>query len=331
MFNPMEVIGRAKQRRQRAALAGTLADQARIRAGELRLQSEHCREPGVAPSAEDNLVISLTTIGSRLDNVALTIESLMQQTQRASRIVLCLDRETFRWRELPLSLSRQQGRGLEILFCERDLGPHTKYYYTLQKYPDSLLLTVDDDKLYPDDMVARLLVAHRAQPGVVHCHRGHGMTFRRGQIRPYKRWQWNTLRSEASPLVFPTGVGGVLYFPGCFDEHVLDDGLFRQLCPSADDVWLKAMTLARGVDCQVVPRDYLWKTRNLTIPGSQQTALKRRNKHAVSGNDAQIARTFDYFGLLAPLAHEYRARPALKPAAERSGVTPLTGTYQAIP
>lgn len=330
MLNPLAVIGRAKQRRKQAALAGTLADQARIRANELRLQSEHCREPGVAPSGLDDLVISLTTISSRLDNVALTIESLMQQTQRASRIVLCLDRETFQGRELPHTLRRQQGRGLEILFCERDLGPHTKYYYTLQKYPDALLLTVDDDKLYPADMVEGLMRAHRRAPDVVHCHRGHGITFRRSRIQPYKRWEWNTLAARPSALVFPTGVGGVLYFPGCFDDRVLDQGLFRKLCPTADDVWLKAMTLARGVQCQVVPRDYLWKTRNLTIPGSQQTALKRRNKHAASGNDAQIARTFDHFGLLDPLAHAFRTRASAEPAPERGGEVSL-GTYQAMP
>lgn len=261
--------------------------------------------PGIDIEPANGLLVSMTSTRERIMRAALAIESLMQQSVLPGRIVLCLDKNSFRKGELPALIRRQCERGLKVLLCERDLGPHTKYYYSLQQNPDSLLLTVDDDKLYPATMIEELLQAHLRAPDVVHCHRGHAITFSGRSIQPYKRWEKNTAITQASALVFPTGVGGVLYFPGCFDERVLDQSLFGRLCPSADDVWLKAMTLAKGTLSQMVPHEDDWNARCFTVPGTQHAALKRINKSRRTGNDSQIARTFRYFGLMEGLCQQY--------------------------
>lgn len=223
----------------------------------------------------------------------------MRQSLQPDRIVLCLHHSERGRAEASIPLQRQRARGLEILYGPRDLGPYTKYFYTMQHYPDSLVVTVDDDVLYPVDMLASLYAAYRDAPGVIHCHRAHRMRRRSGRLLPYKRWDWNTNSRETSLDIFPTGVGGVMYFPGALHPDAFSADLFAQLSPTADDVWLKAMSMLQETPCRALSHYMPWGTRFCTVSGSQASALKRRNKNRVYGNDACLARTLAWYGLAA--------------------------------
>ncbi len=255
-------------------------------------------EPGVGKNKSNDLIISLTSFGERVNDVHLTIESLFQQSLKADKIILWLAQKDFSEEDLPAILRLQQQRGLEIAFCDEDLGPYTKFFYTLQKYPDSLIVTVDDDLLYPHDMLDMLYRAYLKEPTYIHCHRAHKIVFdQNGNILPYKKWEKSTTDTTPSNLIFPTGVGGVLYFPGCFADEILDKNTFLKLSPHADDVWLKAMTLKKGVLCNRVRDSRDWGARFLVIEGSQKFALKMKNKSKTHGNDSKIQAVFKHYKL----------------------------------
>ncbi len=259
-------------------------------------------DSGIGNQKKDQLVVSLTSHSHRVNDVSLTIESLFQQSLKADKIILCLAKDEFSSCNLPELLKLQQQRGLEIDFCDEDLGPYTKFYYTLKKYPDSLIVTVDDDLLYPHDMLDLLYRAYLENPSCVHCHRAHRMILDgRSQLLPYKQWERPTQESSPSRLIFPTGVGGVLYFPGCFADDILDKKTFMQLAPNSDDVWLKAMSLKKGVLCRRLQDPRPWDMRFQVIEGSQKSALKRQNKSKRSGNDSKIRAVFDRYGLWSSL------------------------------
>ncbi|WP_336368404.1 glycosyltransferase family A protein [Marinobacter sp. C2H3] len=244
-----------------------------------------------------DIIVSLTTYGKRLNNVYLTIESLFQQSLKPDRILLWIDSETDK-QQIPEILRLQEKRGFEIRYMERDLGPYSKFFYTLQAYPESLIITVDDDTLYPPDMVDMLYRAWTADPTVVPCHRAHAMIKdSRGGLIPYKQWPKGQGSVEPSLLNFPTGVGGVLYFPGCFDDNILNKDLFMSICPNSDDIWLKAMTLKKGTRCRQVDDNRSYGTRFLTIEGSQAQALKRGNKSGPMSNDVKLKAVWDHFDL----------------------------------
>jgi hypothetical protein len=259
----------------------------------------HSSSPGVGNSVAHEIIVSLTSYGSRIHSVYLTIESLMEQSLPADKIVLCLSNDEFCDETLPATLKRQMKRGLEILYCEKDLGPYTKFFYTLQKYPDSLLITVDDDIIYPIDTIDQLYLAYIKEPDVIHCHRGHKITFSKtGELLPYKQWCWNCNEPTASLLLFPTGVGGVLYFPGCFAPEILNQEVLLRLAPNADDVWLKAMSLKNGTSCKQLSNTKSFAARSQMIEGTQEVSLKRRNKSRKSGNDIQIQAVFEHYDLI---------------------------------
>ncbi|MAY39907.1 MAG: hypothetical protein CMN82_14000 [Spongiibacter sp.] len=245
------------------------------------------------------MVVSLTSFGQRIHDVFLTVESLFQQSLKADKVVLWLSADEFNEESLPAVLKKQRERGLEIHFVPEDLGPYTKFYYALERYPDALLVTVDDDILYPLDLLDQLYIAHLLEPNKIHCGRAHRIAVdKNGDLLPYKQWWRHSNEPESSLLIMPTGVGGVLYFPGCLDPEVTNKSAFKRLAPRADDVWLKAMSLKRGTECRVFAQYGEWVLRNPTIIGSQEVSLKRRNKGSRHGNDQQIAAVFGEYRLL---------------------------------
>lgn len=112
----------------------------------------------------------------------------------------------------------------------------------------SVIVTADDDMFYPKDWLKILYDSYQAEPQYIHCHRAHLMVKAPdGKLKKYRDWK---LRSPGiqgpSPLLFPTGIGGVLYPPGFLHKEVFNEAVFMRICPTGDDIWLKAMSLLKG-------------------------------------------------------------------------------------
>ncbi len=136
---------------------------------------------------DHEIIVSLTTYGKRLNDVAFTIESLMQQSMKANRIILWLD-ESFKDTRLPQSLRNQQKRGLEIQYC-KDIRSYKKLIPCLQQFPNDAVITVDDDLLYDYDIIERLISAYLDFPKMIHACRVHRMVLdQENKPIPYSEW-----------------------------------------------------------------------------------------------------------------------------------------------
>jgi len=253
----------------------------------------------VATRNKRPIIVSLTTIPERLGKVHIAVEGLLGQTRQPDKLVLWLS-EGLKNKVLPLPLQKQICRGLEIQFVE-DIGPHTKAIYALKHFADWRVVTADDDVLYPRNWLRDLIAAHEREPDCVTCHRAHRMIVDKdaGSLRPYT--QWDLLAqgyAEPSMRLFPTGVGGVLYPPGTLHSEVFNQTVFRQICPTADDVWFKAMSLLQGVRCQKVRP--LFAELPL-VRGTQQNALGYRN-FGGGLNDVYLRAVFERYDLYRRLA-----------------------------
>jgi hypothetical protein len=222
------------------------------------------------------------------------IETLLRQTVRPDRLILWLAHDED-LEGVAASLSRLEQRGLEIRRCD-DWRSYKKIVPTILEYPKAVIVTADDDVFYPRDWLEKLLDAYETDRNVIHCHRSHIMVFGDdGKLSPYVDWpSGNVDAGLASMLVFPTGVGGVLYPPGSLDARVVDHESFMALCSQSDDIWLKAMSLLANTRCKQTryfPEGYL------EVPHSQVEALWHTNV-AGGGNDKQLLRTFSHFDLL---------------------------------
>lgn len=242
---------------------------------------------------EGELIVSLTSYGGKLQLLYLTIESLLHQTIKPNRIILWLDKNKYSsFETIPMSLHKQEERGLEIRLCE-DIKSYTKLIPTIENFPDSIIISVDDDIIYPIDFVERLYRAYQKDPSKVYFYRGHYILFNKdGSPKPYLDW----VRKGASGCDiynFPTGVSGILYPPNCYHSDMTNKDIFLSLCPHADDVWFKVMTMLKGTLCEQIKTPHY---EHLFIPLDVDESSSLQNINVVNGgNDQQIKAVFEYY------------------------------------
>lgn len=252
-------------------------------------------EESLGVDIKSDIVVSLTSFPARIDLVYLTIRSILNQTTKPKKIVLWLGKEYFPSGEatLPNSLLRLKSLGLEIKFRD-DLKAHTKYFYAFQEYSDNLIVTVDDDIIYPIDLLTILLKTHHKNPNCVVANRVRFMEMENNKFKPYRKWKINKVGNHnPSKRICATGVGGVLYKPEFFQSNFFDiEGIEKTGC-IGDDIWLKAGQMANNVS--VASTRYFLKNF-IEIPETQKENLFSKNVFE-SDNDRQIKEVFEYFGI----------------------------------
>ncbi|WP_237692999.1 hypothetical protein [Rothia nasimurium] len=230
-----------------------------------------------------NPVVSLTTYGPRAKSVFITLESIASGKARPSRLILWVDEDEF-YDNPPRSIKRLIKRGLEVRKCV-NYGPHKKYYpYSLSQEQHKVsMVTADDDIMYPDYWLQKLIVQETKSPNQIIGYRTRYIpTDSAGEVLPYNSWKLND-STEASFNVFPTGTSGVLY-PGPFLEILKNsgDGSITEYS-KVDDIWLHKIALENNFR----PRQAFPLAENYpTIFMSQRVALFRTN--VVNNNNDKL-------------------------------------------
>ena len=244
-----------------------------------------------AAKREIPLVVSFTSYGHRILRSHITAQTILRQSLKADRVILWLGHGE----KITPQLEKLSRRGLEIRYTE-DIRAYTKIIPTLVNCPGSIVVTADDDIIYPKNWLKKLWEEHLAAPDQICCHRAHVITKTlTGTVKPYNEWEWCVRRSERTAAIFPTGVGGVLYPPGSLHPTVTDIAMFKELCPYADDIWLKAMSLRQGTVCRIVARKPLLIP--LSSPGTQSQSALRVINIDENRNDEQFRAVFTHYDL----------------------------------
>ena len=186
-----------------------------------------------------NVIISLTSSPSRLLQIEPVIQSLLRQDYEISRIELNLPQK-YKNKEdyvIPERLSKYEK--LHIYRQELDIGPATKIVPTLLRYlkePDVYIVSLDDDHVYPKEIVSTLM------KGLITY--GNHNIYSIGGINMYVGAKC-TLTSvnvyKTAPVDVLEGVFGVLYNPRLFQED-LEDYIKTVIqckeCLTSDDITL---------------------------------------------------------------------------------------------
>lgn len=250
-----------------------------------------CRRGVTDAKREQELIVSLTTIPERIGTIHLCLESLLRQSIKPDRIILWLSESNEPSRpkisagELPPALTKLVQRGLEIRWCE-DIRSFRKIMPALRAFPDALIVTADDDIFYPRNWLRKLYAAYQREPQYIHCHRAHLIKYNpSGVPLPYRQWNFLAPGHQGPSLdLFPTTGGGVLYAPGHLHREVLNEQAFLELCPKADDVWLKVMSIMNDVKCKKTSADSL-QIMEICIPNNRTLSSENVEQNR---NDFQI-------------------------------------------
>lgn len=235
-----------------------------------------------AAITEQTIIVSLTSFPARIKNIWITCATLLNQYYENIHIVLWLSKEQFPEgkKSLPKSLVNLTNKGLDIRFVDDDLRPHKKYFYSFKTWPNNCIITVDDDIIYNPNIVDKLVTIYKQFPKCVICNRGVKISH-----ASYSHWEIAHNKLQPTYGIMPTGIGGVLYPPLCYDvENMFDVDTIKKTCLHGDDLWLNLMT--RRKNTQIVLSGF--RTGLVTILSSQESALCNTNVLSGNRNDEQI-------------------------------------------
>jgi hypothetical protein len=170
---------------------------------------------------------------------------------------------------------------VRVLHCAEDWGPATKFIGAIQDElaagrQNTLIMVVDDDRLYPRDAIETYLYYNEQLPDAALCFRGAAMP---------STLDWDDAKMiRASELREPrqvaviTGCGSYLIQPRFFDESLWTYSVAPQVAFDIDDIWISGWLSRRGVKRYVVPASAMmksvlrqrWTVSLNKIPGRQK-------------------------------------------------------------
>lgn len=260
------------------------------------------------------IVVSLSTIPSRVPDLEATLVTLAVQTRKPDAIYVSIPRRSVRENaDYPIKdiakLIKKLLPGVgRIVLLDEDYGPLTKLMGPLlhEKDPGTLIITVDDDQKYDMRLVETLFKGSLAHEGSVVCLCGHVI----GEF-PTGRWGYRCARGNDGKWPLKTvfldphsevnvvsGWCGVLYPRGVFGDEVPNrfmEGLRKgkgkiPLLHKHDDLYISAWLDVLGVKKYVVAYDGAHDDKMLAH--GFRNALSVGNNGPTPGAGIRLAREF---------------------------------------
>ena len=204
------------------------------------------------------VIVSLTShTKERLANVPFFLfASIIRHNFDFVKIVLTLYKDDVQF--IPPQLYTMIKCGLvELIVADVNLRCHLKYFYAMKKYRNLPIITIDDDSVYPSEMIPDLLKLHQIYPDVILARSARLID----RHKPYK--DWIELVSGVEKVQFvrqlinqvrqdlnPEGYGGVLYPANILQ---VSDDLIDEILhfPRADDIYLTVLEQRRKLRSMV--------------------------------------------------------------------------------
>jgi hypothetical protein len=196
------------------------------------------------------IVITFTTIPSRISQIKPTIMSLLQQTHRPCVIELNLAKKPQKmdkpW-SLPLWL--QELNSVSIHWLDHDYGPASKLIPTLERHQeeDCLIVVVDDDMIYPKNLVECFFKADQESNGKkVFCANGHPIV---KNHHFFESPSDKRIKTGQRRVAIIEGCGGYSLHPKYFNIRDLKslsgapEGAMRM-----DDIWFSGHLSRRNIE-----------------------------------------------------------------------------------
>ena len=216
------------------------------------------------------IIVSLTSIPERLASLDIVIKSLLEQSTPPYLIILWLNKSL--QETLSKRLIKLQSDVFKIKYCE-GTSSYRKLLPTLKAYPNELIVTCDDDMIYPQNWLAHLYENHLNYPEFVISQVGRLISRDKNkQLQAYKKWEFIRYQHSSDELL-PIGFGGILYPKGTFSTEIFREDLYMELSPKADDLWFKAMSFLNNHPCYCAAE----KAKPIPILFTQSFSLGQTN------------------------------------------------------
>lgn len=198
--------------------------------------------------------VSVTTTKARLGIFFYSLQSLKNQNYDNFRITVNLSKDPYLLDdgidEVPDWMS---GENVQVNFVN-NTGPYRKLIPLIEQVDDDdLVVTVDDDVLYSENWLTRMVCVANEHSNSVIC--GGARRIRKnvlGRYMNYSKWSLCPGQDTAMDLL-PIGVYGVAYRRRLLDLDFLTDASHVTHAPTADDVWFRLASIRKNTTVHVDP------------------------------------------------------------------------------
>ena len=239
------------------------------------------------------IVASLTTMPDRYSKVVKTLESLRKQTYKLDAIYLSLPERSRRlnieYPPIPSEISNL----CTIIPCT-DFGPITKILGGLlaEDDPNTVIITFDDDMIYPEDLVEALVNHHRKYPNSAIGSSGMSLKYNfpmcaltlNEDIQLYRIFK-SPIPVESKKIDSVYGYSGALYVRKFFPvkERLEEDFLNYALVN--DDMFMNDDIVISGyLSLQNIERRIFTNMPNVGFVIDQNTGRRIRTNNEISYN-----------------------------------------------
>ncbi len=230
------------------------------------------------------LIVSLTSYPPRFKTLPLVLNSILNQSIQVDKIILWIEKKD----KSKLNSNILNFQGIKIEFCENDLFSYKKIIPVLRKYKNHNIITFDDDVIYNNDSVEKLVRQSQKYPNDIIANCIHKIKLINSFPVKYKLWERNY--KKQTKYAFFTGGAGVLFPPGCFYKDISKKNYFMKIAPKADDIWLNWMAKLSGTKIR-----YSHINRNYEFIKLVKGGLYKKNVKQ-NYNDAQIRNIIKKYG-----------------------------------
>ena len=197
----------------------------------------------------EKYIVSFTSFGQRFDDACKMICALQKQTYKDWHLVMTIYEGDMK--DITTNLQMLIDNNLlEVIVAPENLCPHLKYFYAMKKYWDKPIITLDDDRIYSQNVIDALVSKYESltyKSVVSNCapvmsKTGNRLHDRTQWCNPSRRLQPN----QKSFVAMAEGFAGVLYPPECFSN--LDDEIQNiKKCLYDDDLFLRVLGIKNRI------------------------------------------------------------------------------------
>lgn len=193
------------------------------------------------------VIVSMTTIPKRKDRLMDNLPALLNQSYKFDKLIINIDDnlsdEDYKWYDALL----EKDSRIEINKAEAKWRSCNKLLPTLKKYPEDIIITLDDDIFYPEDTVKELVEWHEKEPECIISHEINPLNIKDDYVSYDNAYDVMLMQKEWGK-----------YFSNCalFPPHVFDgtdlydyDKMMECTNGTHDELWFWVQSTLNGVQC----------------------------------------------------------------------------------
>ena len=208
-----------------------------------------------------NIIVSLTShTKERLKYVGQNLYLSFLKNNINVKIVLTLYKDDIKF--IPNDLQELiDNKIVELIIADKNLGSHLKYFYCMKKYRNASIITIDDDSVYPKEMIPDFIKNLKIHPNTILCRCAR-------IINPnvsYQHWfdcvsglikvKWHGCKNEIRQDLSPLGYAGI-----CYPANILNvnDDMIIDINKTlhADDIFLSVIEQKKKINIMLVGYNY---------------------------------------------------------------------------